>query len=179
MRRIGSSLVLALVLAACGSAPSNPVSTAPTPDALAVQSGEPIGLVGYGVNGDMPCQGAWVEGLLRGDVELHDRLLGNSQGPITIEIWPLDTVEWPAASGVERERFVALRWPLEYRGVRLADGQVVVVDGADKAIAVTGHRYRLEGDWAVVAAIGGPLFGKPPWIDAFNVCRGSEAVIPQ
>jgi hypothetical protein len=31
----------------------------------------------------------------------------------------------------------------------------------------------------VIGATGGPLFGKPPWIDAFNVCRGSESVVPQ
>ena len=137
-------------------------------------SGAPIGLIGYGVNGEMPCPGQVAEGALRGDMELHDRLLGNSQGPVTIEVWPLDTVEWPA--GVEPERFVAIRWPLEYTGLRLSDGEVAVLDGAGRLVATTGGNYRLRGEWAVVAAIGGPLFGKPPWIDAFNVCRGGESV---
>lgn len=158
-------------------AASGAVSAAPSDDSSAAPSGAPIGLVGYGIGGEMACQDQLAEGLLHSDVELKDRLLGNSQGPIAIEIWPLDTVVWPA--GVEPARFVALRWPLEYTGVRVADGEVAVLDGAGHPVATTGRSYRLKGEWAVVAAIGGPLFGKPPWIDAFNVCRGSESVIAQ
>ena len=137
--------------------------------------GRTLGLIGYGIQGEMTCPNQWAEGSLRADIELQDRLLGNSQGPITIEIWPLDTVDWPA--GVAPERFVALRWPLEYTGLRLAGGEVAVLDGAGHPVATTGSKYRLTGEWAVVGAIGGPLFGEPPWIDAFSVCRGSESVI--
>ena len=72
-----------------------------------------------------------------------------------------------------------MRWPLEYTGLRLAGGEVAVLDGAGHPVATTGTSYRLKGEWAVVGAIGGDLFGEPSWIDAFNVCRGSEAVIPQ
>jgi hypothetical protein len=169
-----TAVVLALCLLGCSAAPSAPASTTPT---LAPPSGAPIGVVGYGINGDMICQDQWVEGSLRSDVELRDRLLGNSQGPITIEVRPLDTVVWPP--GVEPERFLAVRWPLEYTGVRLADGEVAVLDGSGEHVATTGSNYRLKGEWAVVAAIGGPLFGEPSWIDAFNVCRGSESVIRQ
>lgn len=161
-------MALALCLLGCSSVPIK-IESRPAP------SGASIGLVGYGIDGEMACQDQSAEGLLRSDVELKDRLLGNSQGPITIEIWPLDTVVWPA--GVEGERFVAVRWPLEYTGVRLADGEVAVLDGAGHLVATTGSPYRLQGEWAVVGAIGGPLFGKPPWVDAFNVCRGREAVI--
>ena len=137
-----------------------------------------MGLVGYGTRGDMACQGQLAEGSLRADVEVLDRLLGRPERhPTTIEVWPLDTVVWP--SGVDPERLVPVRWPLEYTGVRLAGGEVAVVDGAGQLVATTGSNYRLKGEWAVVGAIGGPLFGEPPWIDAFNVCRGSESVIPR
>jgi hypothetical protein len=68
---------------------------------------------------------------------------------------------------------------LEYTGVRLADGEVAVLDGAGHLVATTGSKYRLKGQWAVIAAVGGPLFGKPPWIDGFDVCRGSASVTPQ
>ena len=182
MRRVTTTLALALFLLGCGvrtdanveseaasAAPSRPVSVAP--------SGKPIGVVGYGINGEMPCQGQWADGSLRADVELENRITGTSQGPIALEVWPLDKVEWPP--GVEPVRLMAVRWPLEYTGVRLADGEVAVLDGAGHLVAATGRNYRLKGEWAVIGAIGGPLFGEPPWIDAFNVCRGDGSVIPQ
>jgi hypothetical protein len=173
MHPLAIELALALFLLGCGTAPS----AAPSDPVVALPSGEPVGLIGYGTNGEMTCPNQWAQGSLRADVELKDRLLGNSQGPITIEIWPLDTVDWPA--GIAPERFVALRWPLEYTGLRLAGGEVAVLDGAGNLVATTGTNYRLRGEWAVAGAIGGPLFGEPPWIDAFSVCRGSDSMIPQ
>ena len=116
MRRLWITLGLALFLLGCSpeasSVESEAASAGPSGAVPAAPSGEPIGVVGYGINGDMTCRDQWVEGLLRADMELQNRITGSSQGPITIEVWPLDTVGWP--SGVAAERFLAVRWPLEY-----------------------------------------------------------------
>lgn len=163
---------------AASVAPSGPVPALPTDEPAAAPSGEPIAVVGYGTHGEMPCQDQWAEGLLRADVELQDRLTGAPErNPITIEIWPLDTVEWP--SGVAAERFLSVRWPLEYTGLRLLGGEV-----ACWTVRVSLLRRRAgntdslaNGPW--LQPSGGPLFGAGPWVDAFNVCRGSEFVIPK
>ena len=181
VRRVTTTLALALCLAGCSSAASSvEPSATPSDETSVAPSGEPIGLFGYGTRGDMTCQDQLVEGSLLTGVELQDRLLNTPRrNPTTIEIWPLDTVVWPGPSGVDPERFVSVLWPLEYGGVRLAGGEVAVLDGAGHLVAMTGTKYRLSGEWAVIGAVGGPLFGKPPWIDGFDVCRGSESVIPQ
>jgi hypothetical protein len=183
MRRIATTFTLALSLLGCGSAGMNveseAASAAPSDPASAAPSGIPIGLVGYGTGRETTCQDTWVVGTLLAGVELEDRLLGVPlRNPTTIEIWPLDTVDWPAPSEVEPERFVPVRWPLDYTGVELAGGEVAVLDGVGHLVARTGAKVRLRGEWAVVAATGGPLFGEPPWIDAFNVCRVSGSVAP-
>ena len=110
---------------------------------------------------------------------MQSRLTGSRwQSPTTIEVWPLDTVVWP--SGIEGpERFVSVRWPLDFTGVQLAGGEVAVLDGAGNVVATTGSKYQLKGQWAVVAAIGGQYFGKPPWIDGYDVCGESDSVIPK
>jgi hypothetical protein len=129
----------------------------------------------------MTCQDEWVEGPLRADVELQNRLLGTVfSAPTAIELSPLDTGVWPEPSGLGYPvRFVEVSWPLEYSGMRLASGEVAVLDGAGSLVATTGSTYRLKGEWRIAAAIGGQLFGKGAWIDGFNVCRGGESVIAQ
>ncbi len=172
LRRV-AGLALALCLFGCGAVSR----TAESPTSEPRPSGEPMGVVGYGINGEMPCEDQRAVGMLRADVRVENRLLGGDNGnPITLEVWPLDTVAWP--TDVAPERFVPVRWPLEYTALRLSDGQIAVLDGGGAVVATTGRTYRLTGAWAIVAAIGGPLFGEPPWIDAFNVCRGPDAVVP-
>ena len=181
-------IALALCLVACGSGPVGEPSVAPTNRPSVSPSGDPIELAGYG-GGVMTCRGEWVEGWLRADVELHDRLLNlDFRAPTAIEIEPLATGAWPEPSGLGYPlRFVQVRWPAEnvgeglawHSGVRLASGEVAVLNASGDLVAVTGGRYRLRGDWAMVAAIGGPWFAKGPWIDAFNVCLDSGSVVPQ
>jgi hypothetical protein len=178
MRRPTAILALALCLLGCGSAASSGESAVPSGTPVGSAIGHtPVGLVTYGRQ-DMTCQDhQWVEGLLRGDMELKNRITSSSQGPITLEISRFDRVDWPATG--ERARFVPVYWPTEYRGVRLAGGEVAVLDGAGHVVATTGRRYRLKGEWAMEAAIGGSLFGAPPWIDSFDACRDSGSVIPE
>jgi len=63
-----------------------------------------------------------------------------------------------------------VRWPSGYSGVRLASSQIAVVDDTGYVAAVTGRRYRLDGNMLMSAAIGGSLFGKA-WFTSFDVCR--------
>ena len=123
---------------------------------------------------DMSCKDQWVEGSLRADVDLHDGLTNQPfQAAIAIE------VSGPEPSGVRPEKFVLVRWPKEYTGMRLADGEVVALDGAGLVVGTTGGKYRLKGEWDLRGAVGGPKFRGPGWIDGFDVCRGSGSVIPQ
>ena len=172
-----TALALALFLLGCGSVDN------PTPRSTELPSappGEPIDMIGYGTRGDMVCRDQWIEGSLLAGVAVQDRLVHRwDTYPTTIDVWPLDSIAWPSPLGFAPERFVPIRWPLEYTGLQLADGEVAVLDGAGEVLATTGRGYRLKGEWAVVGAVGGPLFGKGAWIDGFNVCRGSDAVIAQ
>ena len=64
---------------------------------------------------------------------------------------------------------VPVTWPSEYTGVRLANGEVAVVDATGDLVALTGRDYRLGGLMIGVGAVGGPLFGKS-WFAQFMAC---------
>jgi hypothetical protein len=114
------------------------------------------------------CPDQWVEGSLRADVKLKSHITGTPQNnSIAIEVWPLDTVVWPSF-GVQ-ERFEAVWWPMDFGGVRLAGGEVAVMDGAGNLVAVTGRKYRLKGEWLGLGSVGGPDFPSA-WIAAFYAC---------
>jgi hypothetical protein len=73
----------------------------------------------------------------------------------------------------------AVAWPVGYRGVRLAGGEVAVVDPADNLVAITGRRYSLK---LSVGAVGAYALGNaapPGWIDTFNACGDVGSVIPK
>jgi hypothetical protein len=167
VRRITTTIALALCLLGCSSA---------------VPSGEPIeNLPGYG--SDMNCQhesGVWIDAWLRADVAVHDPLLNTSRRTATaLEFLPLDTGLWPQPAGLGYPvQFVQAAWPSEYTGVRLARGEVAVLDRADDLVATTGSKYRLKGVWVMAGAVGGPLFGRGDWIAGFHVCGGSGSAIP-
>jgi hypothetical protein len=119
-------------------------------------------------HGGDSCPDQWLEGSLLADVELPNHLIGTTMdNPTVIEVWPLDTVVWP--SFVDKGRFESVWWPMDFAAVRLAGGEVAVVDGAGNLVAVTGRKYRLKGEWLVAGSIGGPNFPSR-WIDAFYAC---------
>jgi hypothetical protein len=68
-------------------------------------------------------------------------------------------------------RVVAVSWPSPYRGVRLASGEVAIVDATGRLVATTGRDYRIAGLLVSVAAAGGPLFDRgESWWGGFTVC---------
>jgi hypothetical protein len=162
--------------AAASAAPSTLVSTAPSDEPVAAPSGKPTGLVLSDTLREY-CPENWVEGLLVADVEVKNGLSGHVQlAPTAIEVGPADAVAWPA--GVDPQKWVLIRWPMDYSGLRMADGEVAVLDEAGHLVATTGRKYRLTGDWAVYGSISGnPL--PNGGFDGFNACRGREFVIPQ
>ena len=165
MRRVTTTLALALCLLGC--------TTAPSSEPVAAPSGPPVDVPRYGV--DMGCQDQ-VEGWLRADVEVVT-YIGGSRG-MAIEVSPDDAGVWPEPSGVDPwpVPFVPVRWPMDYTGVELGRGEVAVVDSAGHLIATTGSAYRLIGTWSLLGSIGGPKFPHT-WIDGFNVCPGTESAV--
>jgi hypothetical protein len=144
--------VLALFLLGCSAAQVRP-------------SGEPVSLTKHGADF---CPNQSVEGSLLADVKLQSHRTGASENNSTvIEVWPLDTVVWPSFG--DKARFEAVWWPMDFAGVRLAGGEVAVVDGAGNLVAVTGRKYRLKGEWLGLSSIGGPDFPST-WIAAFYAC---------
>ncbi len=162
MRRVITTLALALFLSGCS------LIREPAPQ------GE---LVKLAQSAATCSENAWrVEGLLLANASIHDPLLGGESGAvIAIDIHrakigaspELDPSTWQV-------RLAPVGWPSEYTGVLVASGEVAVVDATGNLVAMTGREYQLEGELRMEAAIGGPLFGKPGWPVAFNVCRPSS-----
>jgi hypothetical protein len=188
VRRITMTLALALCLLGCNSvvvnveseaaseAPSDPLSAAPSTESLAAPSGEPIGIPGSDTLRDI-CPDDWLEGSLVADRMVEVALGGTFLTPTAIEVGPLDRVVWPL--GVHPQT-VFVRWPMDYTGVRLADGEVAVLDSAGHLVATTGRNYRLKGQWVVYGSIAGPEHPLPNGgFGGFNACSGREFVIPK
>jgi len=160
MRRLATTLALTLFLLGCGSVPPPPPP-----------SGEPIYLPVHGT--ENYCEGradspggmsAW----LRADADVFDPIMNTSNRTVTaLEL----LTPQPSGVGYPAQVFIAASWPSEYKGVRLADGEIAVLDGAGSLVATTGRKYRVDGLSISVAPVGGPLFGKEfSWIGAFIVC---------
>jgi hypothetical protein len=105
MRPGAIALALSVLLAGCG------LYREPAP------SGEPVYLPTY----EGSCASGWIEGSLR----------GTGEGVMDMDI--LDTLDWP--EGVDRQRFVSVAWPSDFTGVRLAGGEVAVVDASGNLVA--------------------------------------------
>jgi hypothetical protein len=159
------------------AAPSDELSAAPSDELLVAPSGKPAGLELYGSVGNTGCPDQ-LEGPLLADVKVERYVWGTYDG-IVIEVSPDDAGVWPEPSGVDPwpVPLVPVRWPESHRGVRLADGEVAVVN-AGRLVAMTGMNYRLKGDWAILGSIGGPKFPHE-WIHGFNVCPDMGSVVPQ
>jgi hypothetical protein len=125
-------------------------------------SGEPVELSPYAGS----CADSWVEGSLR-----HRR-----EGGIDIVFSSLDTVDWP--EGVGEQNIVSVQWPVGFTGVRLAGGQVAVVDASGNVAAMTGTKYRLKGSWLVIQPFGEP-HPRPLVVGGFWACGDESSVIPR
>jgi hypothetical protein len=171
VRQIATTLALALCLLGCSS------TAAPTDEPLPAPSGKPIEVARYGSLSDTGCPDQ-VEGPLRADVSVERYVWGTYNG-IVIEVSPDEAGVWPEPSGVDPwpVPLVPVRWPTDYTGVRLADGEVAVVN-TGYLVAMTGMQYRLKGEWAILGSTGGPKFPHS-WIHGFNVCPDSGSVVPQ
>jgi hypothetical protein len=121
MRRITTTLALALCLLGCGSVPP------PSPP-----SGEPVELATY----DHGCDDQAAEGLL-----LPHRRHGTDIS-VVADDWP---------SGTDMRGVVPVQWPKGFTGVRLSGGDVAVLDAAGNVVATTGRNYRLKGMWMIGA----------------------------
>jgi len=80
-----------------------------------------------------------------------------------------------ASPGPVGAPFVA--WPVGFRGVRLAGGEVGVVDPANHLVAITGRRYSLN---VSIGGIGGFADYKgPTWVESYVLCSDLGSVIPK
>ena len=142
MPRIAATLALAWCLLGCG-----PVSLQPPP------SGEPVELLTY----DDRCHDQAAEGML-----VPHRRHGTD-----ISVLPSDIADdWP--SGKAGLSDVPVQWPRGFTGVRLAGGEVAVLDTAGNVVATTGRNYRLRGGW-MIGTIGFE-FDAPTHVAAFLAC---------
>lgn len=170
MRRVTTILAIALFLLGCSSV------AAPTDEPMPAPAGKAIDVARYGDGVGMRCRDA-VEGPLQADVEV-EQYVGGYSG-IVVEVSPNEAGVWPEPSGVDPwpVPLVPVHWPMDYTGVRLANGEVAVVNGAGHLVATTATSYRLKGDWSILGSVGGPKFPHS-WINGFNVCPDSGSVEP-
>jgi hypothetical protein len=154
MRRVTTTVALALCLAGCYSGAPPGQSTAP--------SGEPAQLLtNIGQCSDLRAEGLLLSNSEHGtDIEVV---------PTVIEVQGVDTtVVWP--SGNDGTSILPVRWPTGFTAVRLEGGKVSVLDPKGNVVAITGSRYSLTGGWLLEADIGGPSFGGPPRVAGFEAC---------
>lgn len=172
--RVSATLVIALVVVGCAGvagepAPVQPAATRPAPTKAAptqelAPSGEPVELDHYGLDCSDSTRGS-VEGTLLADAPIYNPMFESSEPVLTA----ID-LRQPDPSG-QLVRVVPVSWPSEYRGVRLATGEVAIVDAAGNLVAMTGRDYRIEGLLVAVAAAGGPLFDRgESWWGGLTVC---------
>ena len=146
LRLSAVALALASTLAGCG------LFREPAP------SGEPVSL---GTLGEGACV-QWIEGSLR-----------PTRDGVDIEFTSLDTVDWP--DGVDKQSSVSMMWPEGFTGVRVAGGDLAVVDGSGNLVAMTGRNYQLRGGFVTHEAPGYP---GTKGIGGFLACGEEGSVIP-
>jgi hypothetical protein len=72
---------------------------------------------------------------------------------------------------------LSVRWPEGFTGVRVAGGEIVVLDPAGSVVATTGKGYLLKGEWMTAATDYGSV--PSPRVIAFIACGDRDSVIPR
>jgi len=181
MRRLGMVAALALALVGCHGGPATGSATPPgqTPAATpaepsATVSGSPVELGCIGCGRVAGCRDA-LSGRLDADAKVT--IYTGGWNGIAIEVAPLDTGALPAPPGVDPLEVVGVSWPAGYSGLRQADGEIALLDGAGRLVAMTGRSYQFEGEWVLGGSTGGPIFPRD-FIMGFSVCDRSGSVTP-
>lgn len=153
MRWVITTLALALCLLGCGLAPEP------------AASGEPIQLMEWG---DVGCGDEWTEGLL-----LVDQTYATAISVMPRPIAPFQDAVWPSPNN--GSTILPVRWHRGFTALRLAGGEVAVLDHAGNHVVTTGRKYKLKGNW-VLGNSAGDLVG-PPHVDQFVACGDAGTVI--
>ena len=137
-------------------------------------SGEPVVL--YTHPGDCYDHFQWVEGKLLPDPGAGTDIDVTAITDPTDPSLTVDGVAWGSSGNTSPPRIVPLQWPVGFTGVRLAEGQIAVVDPTGNLVALTGHTYAFKGASVIeIYALGNAA--PPGWVSEFNVCRDRGSVI--
>jgi len=82
---------------------------------------------------------------------------------------PINPVVWPSGYNDGRS-IVSVTWPSGFTHLRLAGGEVAVLDPHGNVVATTGRRYSLKGAWIIGAPFGFRESPEPLQVTGFVAC---------